>query len=104
MSAKEQVLELVKRLDENATIDHIMYKLELLKNIQIGLEQIEKGQFVDHDELFDELLKEQDEEDQARLVRSRQGKSRGHKKIHQSKRSKNGPRVHKKLASQSEGA
>jgi predicted transcriptional regulator len=57
MTTKEQVLELVGKLPDNATMDQIIYELEVLRKIQIGLEQIEKGQFLDHDEVFEELLK-----------------------------------------------
>jgi predicted transcriptional regulator len=57
MTTKEQVLELVGKLADNATMDQIIYELEVLRKIQIGLEQIEKGHFLDHNEVFEELLK-----------------------------------------------
>jgi len=45
MTTKEQVLELVQKLEYNASIDRVIYELELLKNVRIGLEQIERGEF-----------------------------------------------------------
>ncbi len=45
MTTKEQVLELVQKLEDNASIDRVIYELELLKNVRIGLEQIERGEF-----------------------------------------------------------
>jgi len=94
MTTKEQVLELVQKLHDNASIDQVIYKLELLRNIQIGLEQIEKGEFFDHDEVFEELLKN-DEEEQDYLVQTGKGKPPRDKKIHQPKRPKNRQGVHR---------
>jgi hypothetical protein len=88
MTTKEQVLELVQKLEDNASIDRVIYELELLKNVRIGLEQIERGEFFEHDEVFEELLKD-DEEDQDYLVQAVKGKPQRNKKIHQPKRSKN---------------
>jgi predicted transcriptional regulator len=94
VTTKEQILELVKRLDDNATIDQAIYKLELLKNIQLGLDQIEKGQVFDHDEVFEELLRD-DEESKDTVVKTGKRKSRRNKKVHQSKRPKDGHGIHK---------
>jgi ABC-type methionine transport system ATPase subunit len=94
LTTKEQILELVKRLNDDATIDQAIYKLELLKNIQLGLDQIEKGQVFDHDEVFEELLRD-DEESKDTVVKTGKRKSQRNKKVHQSKRPKDGHGIHK---------
>jgi ABC-type methionine transport system ATPase subunit len=94
MTTKEQVLELVGKLADNATMAEILYELEVLRKINIGLEQIERGEVFDHDEVFEELLRD-NEENQDHLVRAGKGRSRSNKEIYQSRRPQKSQGIHK---------
>ena len=54
-SAKEVVLELVERLDEDVTFEDIIYELHALQKIERGLRDAEAGRTVSHDETKDRL-------------------------------------------------
>lgn len=49
MSVKEQVLEAIGRLPDDATIGDMMERLYLLHKIQLGLDQADAGQQVPHE-------------------------------------------------------
>ncbi len=94
MTTKQKILRMVERLPEDVTYDRVIYHLDVMKSIEIGLEQIEKGQCLDHDELFEELLRD-DEEGQDSLVRTGKGRPQGNKSVHRPKRPKGGRGVRK---------
>jgi predicted transcriptional regulator len=58
MTPKEKIRAFVERMPDDVTMDQVFYKLELFIGVETGLQQIERGEYIDHDELFDELLKE----------------------------------------------
>src|SRR5262245_50376762 len=70
MTMKQRILASLKRLDEDATIDQAIDRLVLLKKIEIGLQQMREGRFIDHDELFDRLMKDDEKKGQAGLDRT----------------------------------
>ena len=49
-SAKERVIEAVRELPDDATVEDAMERLYVLAKIQKGLEQAEAGQTVSHEE------------------------------------------------------
>jgi predicted transcriptional regulator len=49
-SVKERVLEAVRELPDDATVEEAMERLYVLAKIQKGLEQAEAGQTVSHEE------------------------------------------------------
>jgi predicted transcriptional regulator len=49
-SVKERVIEAVRELPDNATVEDAMERLYVLAKIQKGLEQAEAGQTVSHEE------------------------------------------------------
>jgi len=57
---KEEVIELIKKLPENATIDDIMYHLYVKKKIIAGIEDIEQGRVVPHDQVMENAKKRLD--------------------------------------------
>lgn len=84
MSRKEKILRMVASLPDDVSYDRVMYHLTVMKKIEIGIEQDERGYVHDHEDVFRELLG--NEEDNARLVRSGKGGSRGHKTTHRARR------------------
>ena len=54
---KEEIIELIKKLPENATIDDIMYHLYVKKKIISGIEEIDQGRVVPHDQVMENAKK-----------------------------------------------
>jgi predicted transcriptional regulator len=60
MTEKEKILELMKRLPDDATIEDALYELYVALKIERGLEQADKGEGILHEEAkqrFAEWLK-----------------------------------------------
>jgi hypothetical protein len=94
MTPKEKVLAFVHRFDDRVTTDEVLYKLDLFIGVETGLQQVERGQVIDHDELFDRLLS--DEPTNAPdMVRARRPGSRESKDGNRPERAKNGSPIRK---------
>jgi len=50
---KEEIIELIRKLPEDATIDDIMYHLYVKKKILAGIEDIEQGKVVPHEKVME---------------------------------------------------
>lgn len=59
MTTKEKMLNVIASLEDDASIDQAIYRLALLRKIEIGQQQIAAGQFMEHDEFMDQLENEQ---------------------------------------------
>ncbi len=55
MSDKQLALESIQRLPENTSLDVIAERLEFLAGIRKGLDQIERGETVSHEEVKRQL-------------------------------------------------
>ena len=55
MSDKQLALESIQRLPEDASLDAIAERLEFLAGIRKGLDQIERGETVSHEEVKRQL-------------------------------------------------
>jgi predicted transcriptional regulator len=55
MSDKQLALDSIERLPENASLDDIAERVEFLAAIRKGLDQIERGETVPHDEVKRQL-------------------------------------------------
>ena len=60
MTPKEKIKAFVERMCDDITMELVLYDLDLFIHIETGLAQLDRGEFVDHDALFDELLLESD--------------------------------------------
>lgn len=49
-NAKQQAIEMIQRLPQDASMEDVMRQLHLLTKVQRGLSQIEAGQVIEHDE------------------------------------------------------
>ncbi len=54
---KEEIIDLIKKLPENATIDDIMYHLYVKKKILAGIEDIEQGRIIPHEQVMENAKK-----------------------------------------------
>ena len=50
MTAKEEILELIEQLPDDATIEDAIERLVVLYKIQRGLEQLDKGEGIPQEE------------------------------------------------------
>jgi hypothetical protein len=57
MSDREMVLDLVKRMPEDATLKDIVTELELFTGIDVALEQVRRGEWISEEEIRSELRK-----------------------------------------------
>ncbi|MBY9013888.1 MAG: hypothetical protein KGD70_16070 [Candidatus Lokiarchaeota archaeon] len=54
---KKEIIELIKKLPENATIDDIMYHLYVKKKILAGIEELEQGKVIPHERVMENAKK-----------------------------------------------
>ena len=57
LSAKQASLRLIERLDEDVTFEDIIYELYFLQKVERGLEDVEQGRTVSHEEVRKEFEK-----------------------------------------------
>ncbi len=50
MTAKDEILELMKQIPDGLTVDEALERLQLLYDVQKGLEEAELGETVSHEE------------------------------------------------------
>ena len=95
MTPKQNVLRFVATLPDDVNYERILYHVGLMHAVEVAEAQVARGEYVDHDEFFDELLGT-DEKAKNHLGASsneRRGRNSG---VSRTKRSKNGRNVHKK--------
>ena len=54
---KEEIIDLIRKLPEDATIDDIMYHLYVKKKILAGIKDIEQGNVVPHEQVMENAKK-----------------------------------------------
>ncbi len=52
---KQEALESLQRLPDDADIDEIMYRLHVIDKLRKSREAVEQGQIISHDELLREI-------------------------------------------------
>lgn len=57
MSTKEEVIKLIKDLPKNVTLEHIMRELYVRTKIDKGIQDLNAGKVVSHDEVKEKLGK-----------------------------------------------
>ena len=50
MTAKEEILALMKQIPDGLTVDQALEQLQLLYDVRKGLEEAERGETVSHEE------------------------------------------------------
>jgi hypothetical protein len=97
MTAKQKILSLINKLDENATIDQAIDELYFLKKLERALEQADSGDVMDHDEFMREL-QDEDEESSAGMDHRGANGPQSNKKVHRPRRAPNRKTIHKPVA------
>ena len=49
MTPKEKIKAFVERMPDDVTMEEVYYNLELFIGVETGLEELDRGDFVDHD-------------------------------------------------------
>jgi predicted transcriptional regulator len=55
LKTKETVCELLARLPDDCTIDDVLYHLYVIQTVQRGLDDVEAGRTIPHEEVAREL-------------------------------------------------
>ena len=55
MTLKEQMIDVIQRLPEDASVERAIDELYLLAKIRIGLQQADAGEVISHEELKRQL-------------------------------------------------
>ena len=55
MSTKERILSVIQSLDDDASIDHAIDRLYLLRKVELGIQQADAGDAIEHDEFMKQL-------------------------------------------------
>ncbi|MCO6457256.1 MAG: hypothetical protein J5I93_18315 [Pirellulaceae bacterium] len=55
MTLKEKAVSVIRSLDDDATIDEMIDRLYLLRKVELGLVQADRGDVQDHHEFMAEL-------------------------------------------------
>ena len=56
MTKKDKILAVVESLPDDVSYDDAIERLDLLRRIELGLAQADRGEVVDHDEFMEELM------------------------------------------------
>ena len=71
LTNKQRILRMVERWDDDIPFDKALYHLHFMKEVMEAIAEAEQEELLDFDEVFDELERACDEEDQAALVGGR---------------------------------
>ncbi len=60
MTTKEKILSVIRSLDDETSVDHAIDRLYLLRKIEMGIQQADKGDVVEHGEFMKQLENDED--------------------------------------------
>jgi ABC-type antimicrobial peptide transport system ATPase subunit len=78
MTRKERILNFIQKLPDDVSYDRVLYHVGVMKAIEAALIESERGEGIEHEELFRRLLKE-NEKNLINLATSRRKESRANK-------------------------
>ena len=55
MTTKDKILSVINSLDDDVSIEHAIDRLYLLRKIEIGIQQADAGQGIEHDEFMNQF-------------------------------------------------
>jgi hypothetical protein len=100
MIDKHKILDSIRRMPDDASLDEVLDRLRVLQKIERGLQDIEAGRVSDFDEALDELLNEDSDGQAASDRNSKKGSTRN-TGVHRKGRASGGKVVHQKIKSRS---
>ena len=92
MSRKEKIMGMINGLNDDVTYDRVIYHLSLMREVEVSLEQADRGEVIDHDEVMAQSEVE-DANGQARLVAARTKAPAKHRANNRARRPSNGKGV-----------
>jgi predicted transcriptional regulator len=54
-TTKQEIIEMIKRMPDDASLEDILYELYVRSEIQAGLEDVRAGRTVSHEEVMQEI-------------------------------------------------
>ncbi len=57
MTVKEQVLEVITRMPDDSTLDDIGYELYVIESVKKGLDELDRGEYLTHEQAKEKLQK-----------------------------------------------
>ena len=55
MTVKEKVIEVISRMPDDSTLDDIGYELYVIESVQKGLDELDRGDYLTHEQAKEEL-------------------------------------------------
>ena len=55
MTVKEKVIEVISRMPDDSTIDDIGYELCVIESVQKGLDELDRGDYLTHEQAKEKL-------------------------------------------------
>jgi hypothetical protein len=97
LTNKQRILRMVERWDDDIPLEQALYHMHVMKEVMESIKEVEAGEVLDFDEVFDELERACDEEENtAGNVPKGKKKSEGSARPHRERRlPKNGEIVRK---------
>jgi len=95
MTRKERILNFLQKLPEDVTYDRVLYHVSVMRDIEAALIESERGEGIEHEELFRRLLKE-NEKNHIDLVASRRKEPGTNKSKHSSRQTDGRRKVRQK--------
>jgi predicted transcriptional regulator len=59
MTNKQKIQNVVDRMPEDVAFEQALYQMYVLREVEAGMADVRAGRLIDHDELFDELLRDE---------------------------------------------
>jgi hypothetical protein len=56
MTRKERILKFLHTLPDDVSYDRVIYHMSVMREIEAGIAEADRGEGADHDELFGRLL------------------------------------------------
>jgi hypothetical protein len=79
---KEKILALVERMPPDVDLGEAVYRLELLRRVEIAREQVERGEVIDDEELEEWLMRDEQKETSPRMDDGSAQGPRGNQTVH----------------------
>ena len=57
MTVKEKVLEVITKMPDDSTLDDIGYELYVIESVQKGLDELDRGEYLTHEQAREKLRK-----------------------------------------------
>lgn len=94
MTNKQRILRMIEKWPDDISFAKALYHMHVLKSIEEGLQDVREGNVIDHDELFNRLLNENENNHNTVVGKSRK-KSTADRKVHRPGRAQDGAVLHK---------